>query len=108
MLSAGWADDARWLLGTAALAHSDPDEAGKLLMQARDVIDRSVTGNGALSAREAEVGSLVALGHTHREIGALLFISPKTVEHHVAAIRRKLGVTRRVELLAALAALRSG
>ncbi len=108
MLSAGWADDARWLLGTAALAHSDPDEAGKLLMQARDVIDRSVTGIGALSAREAEVGSLVALGHTHREIGALLFISPKTVEHHVAAIRRKLGVTRRVELLAALAALRSG
>ncbi|MCB0972992.1 MAG: LuxR family transcriptional regulator [Actinobacteria bacterium] len=98
----GWGDDARWLLTAAALAHTDVVEAGVLLGRAREVLDRAPSGLDALSARESEVGSLVALGHTHREIGSLLYISPKTVEHHVAAIRRKLGVSRRVDLLAAL------
>jgi DNA-binding CsgD family transcriptional regulator len=41
-------------------------------------------------------------GLTHKEIGAMLFISPKTVEHHVARIRQKLGASTRAELLAGL------
>jgi DNA-binding CsgD family transcriptional regulator len=53
-----------------------------------------------LSEREAEVALLVAEGRTHKEIGAQLFISPKTVEHHVAKIRQKLGAGSRAELLA--------
>jgi DNA-binding CsgD family transcriptional regulator len=52
-----------------------------------------------LSEREAEVALLVAEGRTHKEIGAQLFISPKTVEHHVAKIRQKVGASSRAELL---------
>ena len=38
-------------------------------------------------------------GHGYRAIGERLFISPKTVEHHVARIRSRLGATSRGELL---------
>ena len=44
----------------------------------------------------------VVAGSTHREIGAQLYIAPKTVEHHVALIRAKLGAGSRAELLAML------
>ena len=55
-----------------------------------------------LSPREREVARAVLDGHTHREIGTRLYISAKTVEHHVARIRQKLGTTTRAELLAAI------
>ena len=45
---------------------------------------------------------LVLAGRTHREIGAQLYIAPKTVEHHVARIRAKLGATTRAEFVASL------
>ncbi|MGI5470884.1 helix-turn-helix transcriptional regulator [Streptomyces sp. CA-132043] len=48
-----------------------------------------------LSPREREVARLVALGHTNREIADVLFLSPRTVEQHVAKVLRKLGVTSR-------------
>jgi DNA-binding CsgD family transcriptional regulator len=48
------------------------------------------------------VARLVLAGSTHREIGAQLYIAPKTVEHHVARIRGKLGANTRAELLAML------
>lgn len=48
-----------------------------------------------LSPREAEVARLVALGHTNREIADVLFLSPRTVEQHVAKVLRKLGLTSR-------------
>ena len=41
-------------------------------------------------------------GRTHKDIGATLYISPKTVEHHAAHIRQKLGATNRAEMLAFL------
>ncbi|WP_460463757.1 LuxR C-terminal-related transcriptional regulator [Arthrobacter pigmenti] len=52
-----------------------------------------------LSAREREVARLVLEGKTYREIGAVIFISPRTAEHHVARMRRRLGATSRSELL---------
>jgi DNA-binding CsgD family transcriptional regulator len=48
---------------------------------------------------------MVLAGDTYREIGAKLFISPKTVEHHVARIRAKVGATTRAEFVAALRSL---
>ena len=51
-----------------------------------------------LSAREEEVLKLIAEGHTGREIAALLFISPKTVERHRANLLGKLGLRDRLEL----------
>ncbi|MCU1344505.1 MAG: helix-turn-helix transcriptional regulator [Acidimicrobiia bacterium] len=53
-----------------------------------------------LTAREAEVLSLVAGGRTNREIGAELFVSEKTASVHVSNILRKLGVSSRIEAAA--------
>ena len=53
-----------------------------------------------LSAREAEVLTLLALGRTDRQIGAELFISHRTVERHVSNILAKLDARTRAELTA--------
>ena len=54
---------------------------------------------GDLSPREAEVLRLIALGHTNAEIAASLCLSVRTVESHRAHIQRKIGLTRRAELV---------
>jgi DNA-binding NarL/FixJ family response regulator len=48
-----------------------------------------------LSAREAEVMSLIADGQTNGEIAAHLFLAEKTVKNHVRRIYSKLGVGSR-------------
>jgi DNA-binding CsgD family transcriptional regulator len=53
-----------------------------------------------LSPRELEVLRLVAAGRTNPEIGALLFISPRTASTHVSHILAKLGATSRAEAIA--------
>nr|WTB34497.1 response regulator transcription factor [Streptomyces sp. NBC_00830] len=55
----------------------------------------------SLTAREAEVLSLLALGHTNQEIAQRLYVSVRTVETHRARIRDKLGKDTRAELIAA-------
>jgi DNA-binding CsgD family transcriptional regulator len=50
-----------------------------------------------LTAREAEVLSLLAGGRTNKEIAAALVLSPGTVERHVANFYRKIGAHRRAE-----------
>jgi DNA-binding NarL/FixJ family response regulator len=51
-----------------------------------------------LADREQEVLRLVALGHTDKEIGGQLYISPRTVQNHLTRIRHKTGLQRRSEL----------
>ncbi len=53
-----------------------------------------------LTARERDVCGLVAAGQTNREVATALFLSPRTVEHHLRAAYRKLGVRSRTELAA--------
>jgi DNA-binding NarL/FixJ family response regulator len=55
------------------------------------------SGSG-LTAAEQRVADLIAGGATNREAAAALFVSVRTVETHVAAIYRKLGVRTRAEL----------
>jgi DNA-binding NarL/FixJ family response regulator len=50
-----------------------------------------------LTEREIEVLSLIARGASNREIAAQLFLSPKTVSHHVSAILDKLDVPTRAD-----------
>jgi DNA-binding NarL/FixJ family response regulator len=57
-----------------------------------------------LSRREVEVLALVAEGLTNHEIAERLVLSDKTVGHHVSSILGKLGVHRRAEIAARLAA----
>lgn len=53
---------------------------------------RTTRGGVVVSGREAEVFDLVGDHLTHVEIGECLFISVRTVESHVASLRRKLGM----------------
>ncbi len=55
----------------------------------------------ALTSQETRVALFVARGMTNREIAAALFLSPRTVEHHVTSVLRKQGLRSRVELAAA-------
>jgi two-component system response regulator NreC len=52
-----------------------------------------------LTEREAEVLTLIALGHTNGEIAEQLYLSIRTVETHRAHIQQKLRLTKRSELV---------
>jgi DNA-binding CsgD family transcriptional regulator len=67
--------------------------------------DVALGDRGLLSAREREVAGLVLSGMTYAEIGETIFISPRTAEHHIARIRRRLGATSRTDLIAKLQAI---
>ncbi|GAB3168868.1 hypothetical protein GCM10027059_32490 [Myceligenerans halotolerans] len=102
--AAGLPWEASRLAGQAGVRTPDAALARRLLERAREFRQGSgqSTTRSVLSEREIEVGRLVLAGRTHREIGAQLFVSPKTVEHHVARMRTRLGVSTRAEFLAAL------
>ena len=53
-----------------------------------------------LTTRELEVLRLLAAGHSNRELGDLLFISPATAARHVANIYAKLAVDSRAQATA--------
>jgi DNA-binding CsgD family transcriptional regulator len=65
----------------------------RLTVETRDV----------LTPQEAQVARLAQKGHTNPQIGAELFISPRTVEYHLHKVFTKLGIGSRKELRAALA-----
>jgi DNA-binding NarL/FixJ family response regulator len=107
---AGLAWDAARLAGQAAIRADEPQAMRALLTCARSmqvaVASQPEPSDGAtLSERELQVASFVLAGLTYKEIGAQLFISSKTVEHHVARIRQRLGAGTRAELIAKLRAL---
>ncbi len=117
----GLAWDGSRLAGHAAARTADPRERAALLACARALCDTAAAdaepagrsaatpapggaGTGALSDREREVARLVVEGQTYREIGGRLYISAKTVEHHVSRMRQRLGAGTRSDLLARLRA----
>ena len=57
-----------------------------------------------LTPAELQVALRVAEGLTNREVAAALFLSPKTVEHHLSAVYRKLGIRSRTQLARHIAA----
>ncbi|MEV0677759.1 helix-turn-helix transcriptional regulator [Actinosynnema sp. NPDC050436] len=104
----GLAWDAARLAGQAAIRTPDRRSMTALLTCARSLRDpipdapADPRPGPPLSDRELEVAELVVAGLTHKQIGERLFISAKTVEHHVARIRRRLGAGNRADLVAQL------
>jgi DNA-binding CsgD family transcriptional regulator len=66
---------------------------------------RSVDTRDLLTAQESQVARLAAAGHTNPEIGAQLFISPRTAEYHLAKVFSKLGIRSRRQLRGRMAQL---
>ena len=59
---------------------------------------RPASGLESLTPAEREVVALVVQGHTNPEVGERLFISRRTVQHHLAHVYAKLGVRTRRDL----------
>ena len=128
----GHTSDATRLASQAALQTTDPRVSQAMLQLARDLKQTVASPElpvaaptddrvgvaappvtpprpaaAQLSDREREVAVLLLNGLPYRDIGAQLFISAKTVEHHVARIRRRLGAESRPEMLSMLRAILS-
>ncbi|KAB2346536.1 helix-turn-helix transcriptional regulator [Actinomadura rudentiformis] len=97
-------------------------EAASELAQARDTFDRlgatpwaararaelgvlggpstssAAAPHNRLTPQELQVVRLAAAGHSNREIAAQLFLSPRTIGHHLYRSYRKLGISKRIEL----------
>jgi DNA-binding CsgD family transcriptional regulator len=116
--------DGTRLASQAALQTPDGRVSGAMLQLARDLKQTAAVDeppgleptapvaegkprptSSRLSDREREVAELLLLGMPYRDIGSQLFISAKTVEHHVARIRRRLGAESRSEMLSMLRAM---
>ena len=60
---------------------------------------RQTNGALALTERQRTIALMVSSGKTNAEIAAALFITKRTVEHHIDHIRNRLGVRSRVEII---------
>jgi DNA-binding CsgD family transcriptional regulator/tetratricopeptide (TPR) repeat protein len=87
-------------MGMEAFAQRASDELEATGETARK---RSVEAPAQLTAREAQIARLARDGLSNPDIGARLFISPRTVEYHLHKVFGKLDITSRNELAGTLA-----
>ena len=96
-------EEARGALATFEELGAAPDaDAAAALLREWGVraVRRGPNALGSLTTREQEILTLLGEGLSNREIAARLFITPKTVEHHVGHVLTKLDLKRRGEAAA--------
>ncbi|GAA0481397.1 LuxR family transcriptional regulator [Paractinoplanes deccanensis] len=83
-------------MGAAAFA----ERAGRELTATGETVRARSTASApdSLTSQESQIARLAVAGRTNPEIGAVLFLSPRTVEWHLRKIFTKLGITSRREL----------
>jgi len=79
-------------LAAVGRSYLQPELGAQLAVEAGDDPD-------GLSDRELDVLRLIALGYTNSEIADQLLLSVRTVESHRAHVQRKLGLSKRSELV---------
>jgi DNA-binding CsgD family transcriptional regulator len=113
-LEDGWGEPARWMREAAAEFDASSHErlasaCRGILRRAGERVPRSGRGSAevpvqmrrlGITSREMDVFLLVARGYSNSEIAARLYISPKTVETHIASLVAKTGQAGRRELVA--------
>lgn len=102
----------------AVVHRAQPPEDRALLLQARRISEtcrhrmrapqESAQQEDRITARELEIASLAAKGHTNKAIAAKLHISVRTVEGHLYQIYGKLQIMERSELPFALGLVEGG
>lgn len=112
-LADGWGEPVPWL--REALAFFDARGEERIASACRSLLRRAGVavprrrGDDdvpsplralGVTSREVEVLRLLAMGLANKEIGARLYLSPRTVERHVANLCVRTGVARRAELVA--------
>ncbi|MEU8777366.1 AAA family ATPase [Streptomyces sp. NPDC048606] len=80
------------------------ERARRELLATGETVRERKPGTPVLTPQEARIARLAATGHPNAEIGAQLFLSPRTVEWHLRKVFTKLGVSSRREIEGALPA----
>jgi DNA-binding CsgD family transcriptional regulator len=88
--------DAAWAEGAAL----PTEEVIAYAQRGRGQRKRPASGWAALTPAERDVARLVCEGLANKEIAARLFVSPRTVQAHLAHVYTKLGISSRVQLVA--------
>lgn len=94
----------------AALALAGECGAGPLVQRLREVPEPApvheapVRAHPLLTPQEVKIAGLARSGHTNRQISQMLFLTMRTVEFHLSGVYRKLGISGRQELAAAIPA----
>jgi DNA-binding NarL/FixJ family response regulator len=116
LAAAGRRDEAAEVLQNAATLAADGgarkmvDAAGRELRRIGSRLGAGTARAGSagggldgLTDREREIAALVAEGKSNKQVAATVFLSEKTVEHHLSRVFAKVGVRSRVELTRVIA-----
>lgn len=95
-------------VSAAFLEHGDRIQLGRIRLRfdrgSTKVVAHAASGELQVTARELEIGRLVARGLTNAEVGEVLGISRATVSTHLQRAYKRLGVGSRAELVAYITA----
>jgi non-specific serine/threonine protein kinase len=78
------------------------DDSSTIAKRTQEQTSSATAHTRALTRREREVAKLVAQGLTNRQIAEALFVSERTVDHHVSNILKKLSVSSREQVASRL------